>query len=435
MITDISALAFRFGFLILLLAAEFIFVVHLPKKKHFLLRFLCGILLIMLLLFFVPSLEHTPAYSTLFFILIFLLTNVLIKFCYETTWMNCFFRTLAGYSAQHIGSTIHSLVYTLIYGTYMENSFENILNFGADSLQILIPLISYVLIYFLFGRRIADDDEVTIQNIWFFFLTAASVFIEILFSDLIRFENSLSFNRRFYLVDSFTNLICSFTLLIIQFNLLEQRHLKHELEIISQMLYKEQQQYMISKETIDLINMKCHDMRHQIHHIGKSNNIDSSAIQEMEQTINIYDSLIDTENRALNIIFAEKSLYCQKNNITINCIADGKKLNFMSTSDVYSLFGNLLDNAIQSVMKLDNEKRFINLTIRQQAQFLSINSNNYFTGDIVMDNDLPVSSNQDKTIHGFGVKSMRTIVEKYNGTISFEVEDCIFNVNILIPLE
>ena len=106
----------------------------------------------------------------------------------------------------------------------------------------------------------------------------------------------------------------------------------------------------------------------------------------------------------------------------------------METSDVYSLFGNLLDNAVQSVIKLENDKRFISLTVKQKSQLLSINSHNYYSGTIQMKDNLPISSNNDQIHHGYGVRSIKSIVEKYNGNVSFQVNDFIFNVNILIPL-
>ena len=51
-----------------------------------------------------------------------------------------------------------------------------------------------------------------------------------------------------------------------------------------------------------------------------------------------------------------------------------------------------------------------------------------------MEGGLPGTSNRDRTLHGFGVKSMVMIVEKYGGTISFDAKDQIFNLNILFPI-
>ena len=153
----------------------------------------------------------------------------------------------------------------------------------------------------------------------------------------------------------------------------------------------------------------------------------------MENTINIYDSLPKTGNHALDIILAEKSLYCQKNDISISYIIDGKKLNFIRESDIYSLFGNLLDNAIQSTIHLESEKRIISISVRSEGDLVSINSHNYYSGQLQIQDGLPLTTKKDTRFHGFGVKSMVMIVEKYGGNISFSAKDQIFNLNILFP--
>jgi sensor histidine kinase regulating citrate/malate metabolism len=69
-------------------------------------------------------------------------------------------------------------------------------------------------------------------------------------------------------------------------------------------------------------------------------------------------SLID--NDTLDIIITEKCLLCEKENITLTCIADGEKISFISVTDLYSLLGNAIDNAIEAVLQFeDQDKRSI----------------------------------------------------------------------------
>ena len=101
--------------------------------------------------------------------------------------------------------------------------------------------------------------------------------------------------------------------------------------------------------------------------------------------------------------------------------------------DIYSLFGNLLDNAIHAVQELEDERRIISLTIKQRGELLSINSYNCYTGDMVIQDGVPVTSGDPK-YHGFGTKSMVAIVNKYGGTVSFQARDGVFNLNMLFSL-
>ena len=90
----------------------------------------------------------------------------------------------------------------------------------------------------------------------------------------------------------------------------------------------------------------------------------SHYLDAMEQEIRSYEAQNKTGNEVLDTILTSKSLYCQQHGITLTCVADGAALDFMDTMDLCSLFGNALDNAIESVEKLpDSEQRLIHLVV------------------------------------------------------------------------
>ena len=149
----------------------------------------------------------------------------------------------------------------------------------------------------------------------------------------------------------------------------------------------------------------------------------------------IYDSSVNTGNKALDTVLMEKKLYCEKYLIQLTCIADGEKLTFMQPADVYSLFGNALDNAIESVLKEEEtEKRVISLSVSERMQLLTIRVENYLAEKPEILNGLPVTTKDDKKHHGFGMKSIQYIARKYGGEISVASEDHAFILNIIIPL-
>ena len=89
-------------------------------------------------------------------------------------------------------------------------------------------------------------------------------------------------------------------------------------------------------------------------------------------------------------------------------MADGTLLDFMAEMDISALFGNVLDNAIESVEKLDDkEKRLIHLSVAKQKNFLRIRSENYTEEKITFKNGMPVTTKKDKRFHGFGMKSIQ----------------------------
>lgn len=71
------------------------------------------------------------------------------------------------------------------------------------------------------------------------------------------------------------------------------------------------------------------------------------------------------------------------------CYADCSKLNFITETDLYNLFGNALDNAIEAVSKInDHDKRRINLIVKIWCHLFAINVENYFDGHIELDKQM-----------------------------------------------
>lgn len=429
---------YKFQFMAALLIAEGIFLHRLPLRSRFSLRAAAAIALCFLAALLFPILSYDALYSSVMFFFFFALTIPTAKLCFEVNWQGCVFCTIAGYSVQHLASSCYDLVLTAGGFSGVNQVYSNAAaNFDplATAIFLEIYALVYWIFYHIFGLKLKRGEPVDIQRPRLLLLVVVTVLVEIVLNAFVIYHKYENLDLVYYLAASLTNIICSILVLVIQFSLLLQKSLETELSVIYQMLRQEQKQYEISKKTIDLINIKCHDMKHQIRAISRQAAIDSATLQEMEDVISIYDSFVKTGNQALDIILAEKSLYSQKSGILISCMADGAKLNFMADGDIYSLFGNLLDNAIHSVMKLEPDKRVISFSIRTEQAFLSINSHNYYDGEVHMENGLPVTNHVEKNYHGFGVKSMALIVEKYGGTISFCVENQVFNVNILFPLD
>ena len=115
----------------------------------------------------------------------------------------------------------------------------------------------------------------------------------------------------------------------------------------------------------------------------------------------------------------------------VPCVAFGNALNFIENEDIYSLFGNLIDNSIEAVNQLDDNEKIISLKIKQVGNIVSISIKNRYKGKIQMENNLPLSKKEDNIHHGFGMKSIKMVCEKYNGNLKLNIENNIFIVTIL----
>lgn len=225
-------------------------------------------------------------------------------------------------------------------------------------------------------------------------------------------------------------------ILYLQSELFKKSAMRQELAVMNMLWKKEQEQYELSKENIALINQKCHDLKHQIRAIRYMNKDEIDAyLNEMEGSIEIYESIVKTGNEVLDTILTEKSLYCKERGITVSCVADGSQMGFINTIDLYAILGNALDNAIEAVEKfMHQEKRQIDVMIYRQQQFLVINIVNPMKEKLVFEEELPKTTKADRFHHGFGLKSIQYMVKKYDGNLNVSVEDGCFSLKILIPI-
>ena len=134
--------------------------------------------------------------------------------------------------------------------------------------------------------------------------------------------------------------LCGFTLFSEQ-KILATRQLATEREVERRMAAERERQYQLSRKNIDAINVKCHDIKHQIRSLADGGRVaDGRALEDLASEIAIYDSAVKTENPALDVILTEKGLACSGEKITLAVIADGRALECLEPQEIYSLFGN-----------------------------------------------------------------------------------------------
>lgn len=412
-------------FYIYLVCGNLMFLLRQERRPWWILRVI-GLTVVGILIspFLLTGFHNGNISNVVNFSFAILLTTVMNKVSFKISWSDALFTAIAGYSVQFIHSMFSDTVRKLglISPEYQYHW------------KFLFMLVIYYILYLCFARDLKRGQNFDVTRRHLLLLLVTVVLVEIVICYNVRPQWNREDGVLHMICDSVLMIICSILTLTAQFSLMLKRDLEAEVQILTHLRHRDLQQYQISRDTIDLINRKCHDMRYQIRAIGETTHIDPHVVREMEDAVQIYDALAKTGSQPLDIILAEKNLFCQKNGIHISCIADGKRLSFLRESDIYSLFGNLLDNAIQAVMHLPPEQRIVNLSVRAVGELLSVNSYNRYTGTIEMEEGLPVTSTGDLDNHGFGTRSMSKIVQKYGGNISFLARDGIFNVNILFPI-
>ena len=156
----------------------------------------------------------------------------------------------------------------------------------------------------------------------------------------------------------------------------------------------------------------------------------------MDNAIRKHEAENKTGNTVLDTVLFGKALYCSEHGINFTCMADGTLLNFMEVMDICVIIGNALDNAIESVEKLKElEKRLITMSVSSKNDFIILKFDNYYESTLEMEDGLPVTTKTNAAYHGYGIKSIRQVVEKYGGSLTIHGEDNWFSLRILFPMQ
>lgn len=429
---------YRFIFMAELFVAEAFFTHKLKKRSRFPLRVILSIIVCYGITAVFPIITFDALYVSAMFVMLFALTIVALFFCYDMRLLDIVFCAVAAYAVQHIAYELYTFmnvalgldVGSLAYGEEITADYS--IWMFATYVESYAAV--YALMYVFFGRRIESKEDLRIGNVSLLVISGVIVLVAILFNAILTYRVTEETDSVLVLMAHVYNMICCVLAVAIQFSIFGKKKVQTELDTLQRLHKQEQQHYMLFKENIDYINVKCHDLKHQIRRIASKGAVGDSVIDEIENAVSIYDSDVKSGNEILDIVLTEKRLTCVNNNIAFSCITDGKQINFMSDADICALFGNALDNAIEAVCRIpEAEKRSIGLVIKNVKGFVSVNIRNNCIEIPKFVGDLPKSTKGDEVYHGYGMKSIKAVTERYGGEMSVEVSDGVFSLNLLFP--
>ena len=134
--------------------------------------------------------------------------------------------------------------------------------------------------------------------------------------------------------------------------------------------------------------------------------------------------------KILDFILEQKRVVAQKAGIRYEI--DTMLLAGIPTTEqeTCALFGNLLDNAIEACCLVETEEKWIEIQINQSNQLLSIEVLNTFEIPCIRKQGVFETIKEERSVHGYGIKSMRRIVDKHQGLIAYEEKEKIFITKI-----
>jgi len=403
--------------------AEIIFLYPFPKRRHFVLRILTAFALILGTNYFnLGFVRHWFPSALMHF------TGLLLTICVSFLGMLQAFNAkalavlsgcVAGVAVQHISHQIHRLV-SLI-------PFQSTPN--ALAVELLTAAVVYLLVWITVGQWVAKRRIYEDNSRRMIIVAVLIVLICIGITRLLRLGSPM--NAYMTLCTALYAIVCCTLALYVEFYVHESVRTQSEMLVLRRINDEERRRYELSRENAEQMNIKYHDLKHKLRYLEQR--LPQEELDAMRTLIDSYESTYDTGLDVLDIVLNEKQMLCRAKGITLTVMGNGADLSFMDTMDVYSLFGNLMDNAIEAVELLEPpEKRQISLVLERRGEFVYISCMNYTESIVVLRQDgLPgTTKTRDPGYHGYGLRSIRMIAVKYHGDIRIQSENGMFGLSV-----
>lgn len=367
------------------------------------------------------------------YILVIVLILAAVWCSCRISFKDAIYAGFCGYAMQHFASSLYILCRWGIRGRVE-------LPYWIEEETYLVFLMVYVCVYSvsyrILFRNLAEEGHYNVS-----FRQSAEIILFVLPVALILslIEKLLGTDPVGFLICQVFAMLCCFFILWIQFWQRKSIKLQLEMAVQNRLMEERRRQFELSITNIDVINQKCHDLKYQMEALKntESDRQRKASISEIEHAIEFYDMSMLTGNEVLDTVIMEKSMLCKKWQIQLTCLADGERLGFMNPMDLYVIFGNAIDNAIEAVRMIqETEKRVISLSVFAKGDMTILQIENYYEQEPEFRNrsdNLPSTIKPDREYHGFGLKSIRSTAEKYGGTMSLHIEDKVFILSIVFP--
>lgn len=332
--------------------------------------------------------------------------------------------------------------FSLIYINILNISFDEMLH--NDLLKIIgnayiaiISLIIIKLIQLIIKRKNASEKITYIDSFQISIIPFCSILI--LYAFLV---NSLKNNTNNWITIVSIILIVFINVFFFYIfdKLKEVEKLKFENE-----LHKSQSDYYIKLEenvnvSFDKIRNVKHDLKHHLMYLKTRTS--ENTVEALEEIDLKLDYLIGevlseefleyTKNIRLNKFLNYKVIQIKKHNIDFEVKTNVRESSNIDETSMYIILGNAIDNAIQNYNNVKSDEKKIKIKIIEESDNLLIRITNPYNKKLEFENEIPITSKNDKVMHGIGLKSIKKIVEDKNGYFKINTHNYIFSLEIVL---
>lgn len=332
------------------------------------------------------------------------------------------------------------LAAALLINTELNNEFATAISITENVIFSFASKILYITAMIIFKHISAKRDQQykVKEMIYLIILPVSTCLFLSLFNKI---SGSLNTDMEImFVLFSILLIVSNFIVYIVCERIIENNIQIQELKQLEYKKAIDEKSYQLIKEKYSELRILVHDFEKYCNYINGQIADKQNDVQAITQKIKDKNKeflIIEyTSNKALNVLLSQKVKECNNKKIDFQIYAQNIDLSFIEENDIIAIFGNMIDNAIESCMLSGSKKIFLQIYMMND-KFIVINLENSADKEPVVEDGKLTSGKKNKDNHGIGMMSIKKALEVYNGQLQWDYESKrhVFNTTILISLK
>lgn len=371
--------------------------------------------------------------------LIFEIGALINIFIISTSWINVLFSIIATsilsmfffkikssraifYSVLLV--SISSFLEHIIIFVISSYSSLYIAEYKSETILLVVEIIISKILYFIVVMvllRFTQKDESIVKIPTAFYIFPLITLISVICFWYVSLNQHLEFKNQIILgiVSALLFLATLFVFFSFQANAQRENKLlllqQEQDKILTDINY-----YEILEKQNDNLRAYAHDAKN---HLSTIKNLNDNPevemyISKMIERLAEYGKVCHSGNHTLDVVIDKYVTECDLNNIAFEFDIKNNNLSQVEPYDLVAILGNLLDNALEAAEQSQDRIISIETDFRNNFSVIIV-SNSCDKNPQLSNSELPVTTKSNKRLHGFGLKSVRKTIKKYNGDIAF----------------
>ncbi|MGD9567266.1 MAG: sensor histidine kinase [Sedimentibacter sp.] len=375
-----------------------------------------------------------PYYYLSFIFLIYIVSLIL----FEGSFLSKAFTVLLIITILSVCELLAAVLVSITAGLDLKSIQEQ--NFGRFEVMIISQTV-FVYLYLLLKQKSNKHKMILLDSKYYIlvgtilFLTVVVILNVVWMYGNLKIDD-INVNNILVVLTMCVSLI-SIVSIALSYRIIKDMSEKHKNDLELQQMKMEQSYYSDVNSVLEEIRILRHDMRGElaiIHGYNELNQKDKIR-DHIEKKLNEMNiellPQIDSERIITSFLnFKIKEAKLKNIPVEINTNIDKDDVILIDKNDLCRIINNVMNNAIEAC--LDSNEKYINLFINKIDDYIIVKCENPYEGILQTKGDKIQTIKKDKTKHGYGLKSIKSIAEKYNGFVYINPSNNIFQISAQI---